>query len=135
MALAHDVARRSLRGARTHRAGLRPGAAEHRRRTRRRPGAGHGLGPRRDEAAAENASRNGAAIETLVCDWAAPDALLARGPFQLVLASDVLYEQRNVDQLLDLLPRLVEERGRVLLADPGRAPAERFLESARATST
>ena len=48
-----------------------------------------------------------------------------------MLASDVLYEQRNVDLLLDLLPRLVDERGRILLADPGRAPSERFLEGAR----
>ena len=46
---------------------------------------------------------------------------LARGPWELVIASDVLYERRNVDQLLDLLPRLVDERGLVLLADPGRA--------------
>jgi predicted nicotinamide N-methyase len=47
-----------------------------------------------------------------------------------VIASDVLYEHRNVDQLLELLPRLVDERGLVLLADPGRAPSERFLERA-----
>ena len=83
-------------------------------------------------AAASNAARNDAALETLVCDWAAPEALLERAPFQLVLASDVLYEQRNVDLLLDLLPRLVDERGRILLADPGRAPSERFLDGARA---
>jgi hypothetical protein len=44
-----------------------------------------------------------------------------------VLASDVLYERRNVDQLLTLLPRLVDERGLVLLADPGRTFSEQFL--------
>jgi hypothetical protein len=47
-----------------------------------------------------------------------------------VLASDVLYERRNVDQLLDLLPRLVDERGLILLADPGRAHSAGFLERA-----
>ncbi len=47
-----------------------------------------------------------------------------------MIASDVLYERRNVDQLLELLPRLVDERGLVLLADPGRAPSERFLRRA-----
>ena len=41
----------------------------------------------------------------------------------LVIASDVLYEPRNVDLLLDLLPRLVDKRGRILIADPGRSPA------------
>ena len=81
-------------------------------------------------AAAANARRNGAAIETLVCDWAAPEPLLARAPFQLVLASDVLYEQRNVDQLLDLLPRLVGERG--ASSSPTRAGARRALPRERA---
>jgi hypothetical protein len=47
-----------------------------------------------------------------------------------VLASDVLYERRNVEQLLGLLPRLVDERGLVLLADPGRAHSQGFLERA-----
>jgi hypothetical protein len=47
-----------------------------------------------------------------------------------VIASDVLYERRNVDELLGLLPRLVDERGLVLLADPGRAHTEGFLERA-----
>jgi len=35
-----------------------------------------------------------------------------------------------VDQLLELLPRLVDERGLVLLADPGRAPSKGFLSRA-----
>jgi predicted nicotinamide N-methyase len=49
-----------------------------------------------------------------------------------VLASDVLYERRNVGLLLELLPRLVDETGEVLVADPQRRPAEDFLERARA---
>jgi predicted nicotinamide N-methyase len=47
-----------------------------------------------------------------------------------VLASDVLYERRNVDLLLELLPRLVDGRGEVLLADPGRPHAKIFLREA-----
>ena len=78
-------------------------------------------------ATAANAERNGVEIETLQCSWAEPDAIVERAPWPLVLASDVLYERRNVEQLLDLLPRLVDETGLVLLADPGRVPAERFL--------
>ena len=46
-----------------------------------------------------------------------------------MLASDVLYERRNVAGLLELLPRLVEG-GEVLVADPGRPPAAAFLEGA-----
>jgi predicted nicotinamide N-methyase len=132
VALAHDLARRSLRGARTLELGCGlalPSIAAAR-------AGGRVLAtdwsPDAVSAAAHNAARNDAEIETLVCDWAAPEALLELAPFQLVLASDVLYEQRNVDLLLTLLPRLVDERGRILLADPGRAPSERFLDGARA---
>lgn len=77
--------------------------------------------------AAANASRNGAAVRTAVCSWTDPEVLVAGAPWDLVLAADVLYEARNVDQLLELLPRLVDGSGEVLLADPGRRPAERFL--------
>jgi predicted nicotinamide N-methyase len=77
-----------------------------------------------------NAERNDAQLETLVCSWTDPAPLLERAPFDLILAADVLYEQRNVDALLDLLPRLGSD---VWLADPGRKPAERFLQEAAAT--
>ena len=72
----------------------------------------------------DNAERNGAALEAAVVSWTAPGALLERAPFDLVLAADVLYEQRNVAPLAELLPRL---GGEVLLADPGRPPLEEFL--------
>jgi predicted nicotinamide N-methyase len=75
-----------------------------------------------------NAERNDADVETLVCSWTEPEPLLRRAPWDLVLASDVLYERRNADLLLDLLPRLGDE---VWLADPGRPPAARFLDAAR----
>jgi predicted nicotinamide N-methyase len=81
-------------------------------------------------ATAANARLNGLEVETLRCSWAEPDAIVARAPWPLVLASDVLYEARNVEQLLELLPRLVDETGLVLLSDPGRVPAGRFLAAA-----
>jgi predicted nicotinamide N-methyase len=72
--------------------------------------------------------------DVAVVDWArAGDALAARGPFDLVLAADVLYLQANVRLALDLLPRLAGPDGTVLLADPGRAGARDFLAAARAT--
>jgi len=79
-----------------------------------------------------NASRNGLEVETLRCSWTDPEPLVARAPWDLVLASDVLYEARNGEALLPLLPRLVGWRGEIWLADPGRPPAARFLAAAEA---
>jgi predicted nicotinamide N-methyase len=79
--------------------------------------------------AARNAQLNRAPLETLLCSWAAPQPLVDGAPFDLVLASDVLYERRNVDPLLELLPRLSRE---VLLADPGRPALREFLDGAAA---
>jgi predicted nicotinamide N-methyase len=67
-------------------------------------------------------------------DWARHgDALVARGPFDVVLAADVLYTQTNVEQALRLLPRLVAPDGEARIADPRRAGARAFLAAARAT--
>jgi predicted nicotinamide N-methyase len=79
--------------------------------------------------ARRNARRNGAHVETLHCSWSAPEPLLARAPFDLVLASDVLYERRNVELLVPLLPALGET---VLLADPGRPALRELLRAAEA---
>lgn len=76
---------------------------------------------------ARNAEANGVRVETAVADWAHADDLVDRGPFDLVLAADVLYERRNVALLLELLPRLAPE---AWLADPGRPAAEPFVEEA-----
>jgi len=84
---------------------------------------------------ARNAGRNRLAIEGLVVSWTEPDALLARAPWDLVLASDVLYEPRNGAALLPLLARLVDTRGEIWLADPGRPAATRFLAAIAETFT
>lgn len=78
-----------------------------------------------------NARRSGAPLESAVCSWAEPDPLIARAPWDLVLAADLLYGQRNVLELLDVLPRLVDGSGEVLIADPGRPLAGEFLAAAR----
>jgi predicted nicotinamide N-methyase len=76
---------------------------------------------------ARNARANDVGIETAIVDWAEPDELVSRAPFDLVLAADVLYERASVARLLSLLPRLAPE---VWLADPGRPAADAFLEEA-----
>jgi len=129
LALARAIAGRSLRGARTLELGCGLGL----------PSIAAALAGARVLATdwsaeavamtAANAERNGARLETLVCSWTTPGPLLERAPWDLVLASDVLYEARNADALLDVLPRLGTE---VWLADPGRIPAARFLEGAAA---
>src|SRR5215211_7003492 len=81
---------------------------------------------------ARNAARNGVALATRLFRWDEPPEPLG-APWPLVLASDVLYEARNVPQLLALLPRLAAAGGEVWLADPGRAPAGRFLAEAART--
>jgi predicted nicotinamide N-methyase len=78
--------------------------------------------------AERNAAENGVGVETAVVDWAAPEELVGRGPFDLVLAADVLYERASVARLLSLLPRLAPE---TWLADPGRPATDAFLEQAR----
>lgn len=76
---------------------------------------------------AQSATLNGVAVETERVDWRRAQDLVARGPFDLALAADVLYERPAVAALLALLPRLAP---RALLADPGRPAAAAFLEQA-----
>jgi predicted nicotinamide N-methyase len=83
------------------------------------------------ELVVRNAELNGVAVETAVVDWTsarATDELLVRGPFDIVLAADVLYERPTVARMLSLLPRLAPV---VWLADPSRPTAAVFLEQAR----
>jgi predicted nicotinamide N-methyase len=75
-----------------------------------------------------NATRNEASVETAIVDWTQPEALLERAPWQLVLGSDILYERRMVDEMLDLLPRLVAPDGEVVIADPGRQTSVDFVQ-------
>jgi predicted nicotinamide N-methyase len=74
-----------------------------------------------------NAEANGVELETAAVDWADPDELVDRGPFDLVLCSDILYERPSVALLLNLLPRLAPV---AWVADPGRPAAEAFMEQA-----
>ena len=130
VALAHDVTRRTLRGAPVLELGCGLGL----------PSIAAALAGGRVLATdwsadavlatAANAALNDVEVETAQVAWGEPGPIVERGPWRYVLASDVLYEPRNVDMLLELLPRLVDETGVVMIADPGRTPAGRFLEQA-----
>ena len=67
-----------------------------------------------------NAAANGLAVDAQVRDWRELD----RGDYDLALAADVLYEERNVEPLTALLPRLAPE---ALLALAGRPNEAAFL--------
>jgi predicted nicotinamide N-methyase len=69
--------------------------------------------------------------KTLRMNWRdLSSTLFATGDaFQVVLAADVLYERRDVEPLVALVDQVVAPDGEFWLAEPGRPPAARFLES------
>jgi len=75
------------------------------------------------ELLVQNAARNGLGLTPLHADWRT-----LRGTFALALGADLLYEERNIQPLLELLPQLATE---VLLAEPGRPHAAGFFRCAR----
>jgi predicted nicotinamide N-methyase len=76
-----------------------------------------------------NAARNGLPpLRTEMLDWRHPPP---GAGFDLVIAADVLYEQRNVAILAALLPAVTAPGGTVLVADPGRTYAGEFLHTMR----
>jgi predicted nicotinamide N-methyase len=78
-----------------------------------------------------NAETNGLQVETAVVDWRAPPPTEISG-FDVVLAADVLYEERNAVPLLGMLAAATSGQGTVLIADPGRRHATGFFDRARA---
>ena len=130
LALARAVGARSLRGARTLELGCGLGLVS----IAAAQAGGRVLATDWSEDAIaftqDNARRNGITVETARVDWSEPDAIIAKAPWQLVLGSDVLYERRNVDQMLELLPKLVDRTGEVWIADPGRQTSMAFLDRA-----
>jgi predicted nicotinamide N-methyase len=130
LALAHDVSRRSLRGAPVLELGCGLGLPSIAAVLAGGRVLATDWSPEAVRAAAANAARNGVELETEVVAWGEPESIVRRAPWRFVLASDVLYERRNVELLIDLLPHLVDGRGEVLIADPQRRPAEDFLERA-----
>lgn len=132
VALADDVARRSLRGASVVELGCGLGLPSIAAALAGGRVLATDWSPDAVRVTSDNATQNEVSLETAQVAWAAPAAIVERAPWAYVIASDVLYEPRNVGLLLELLPRLVDRKGRVLIADPGRRPAEEFVARAAA---
>lgn len=78
------------------------------------------------EAAGEDA---GAALRTRLVDWRAfPDDL---GTFDVVVASDVLYEHAYGPLVAKAIARTLAPAGRAWLTDPGRIAAKAFVDEAQ----
>lgn len=72
--------------------------------------------------------------QTLWVNWRMPSPKLfdvAGKGFAIVLAADVLYEREDIMPLLRLLERVLAPGGELWLAEPGRAPAERFVDAVK----
>src|SRR5689334_3144662 len=83
-----------------------------------------------------NALRNaGRQPRTLLVNWRTPAgraACVARAPYDALLAADILYEQDDLEPLLDLVPRLLTPGGAFWLAEPGRRVSRAFVQAAAA---
>jgi predicted nicotinamide N-methyase len=75
-----------------------------------------------------NVWRNAAlAIDGRMVDWRAmPDDL---GRYELVLASDVLYERPYGELVAAAIARVIAPDGRAILTDPGRVGREAFVDA------
>ena len=78
-----------------------------------------------------NTAANGLTVDVSVLDWTTQPSLDAER-YDLVIAADVLYEERNAQPLLVLLDTALSTVGAALIADPGRRHAPAFFDRARA---
>ncbi|MEO8335121.1 MAG: methyltransferase domain-containing protein [bacterium] len=72
------------------------------------------------------ATATGKEIATRMVNWVDMPADL--GKFDVVLASDVLYEHRYASMVADAIAKTLRRGGEAIVADPGRIALEEFLE-------
>ena len=71
----------------------------------------------------------GVLIDTLAADWRRfPHDI---GRFDLVVASDVLYEPEHASLVAAVIDRTLTARGSAMIADPGRLAAPQFVEQCK----
>lgn len=129
IALAHELATRALKGVRVLELGAGTGL----------PGivaaslGAHVVQIDRDALALHvsklNAERNGVTIERRTADWEEWDD---RDTYDLILGSDVLYRDTFHVYLRAIFEKNLAPGGKILLADPLRAPSFQLLEAMEA---
>ncbi|CAN5885199.1 methyltransferase domain-containing protein [soil metagenome] len=75
------------------------------------------------------ATATGTTIATRMVNWVDLPADL--GKFDVVLASDVLYEHRYAAMVADAIAKTLVRGGEAIVADPGRIALDEFLEECR----
>jgi predicted nicotinamide N-methyase len=83
--------------------------------------------PRALEIVAMSLALAGLRGELVRADWRSPPTLQ---PFDLILAADVLYEERNLPAVVAFLASHLADGGEAWVADPGRRHAAGFPEAA-----
>lgn len=66
-------------------------------------------------------------VEVMYLDWR---TLALTEIFNFIIGSDLIYEQRNHEPILNLIKRYLREDGEAILTDPHRSTLEKFLKSA-----
>jgi 2-polyprenyl-3-methyl-5-hydroxy-6-metoxy-1,4-benzoquinol methylase len=86
--------------------------------------------PLAEEFLAYNAALNGLQVPAyLDLAWSVPQPTLGR--FDLIIASDVLYERGHAEQLSGLMKRHAKPESEVLITDPGRGNSGAFTSAMR----
>jgi predicted nicotinamide N-methyase len=66
-------------------------------------------------------------VEVMYLDWRTPTL---SEKFDLIVGSDLIYEERNHEPILNLIKQYLREDGEAILTDPNRSTLEKFLMSA-----
>ncbi|MEL7367308.1 MAG: methyltransferase domain-containing protein [Myxococcota bacterium] len=73
-----------------------------------------------------SAQANSLVVKTARLDWRSPPI---ESPAEIVIAADVLYEERNVGDVARALPKLLKDDGEAWIADPGRVHLPAFIRA------
>lgn len=71
-------------------------------------------------------------IQYVELNWEKNDFSSLQGQFDLIIGSDILYEQRFPQSLSHSLKHLLAPHGQVLISDPGRPYLQSFVDEMRA---
>ena len=70
-------------------------------------------------------------VRYVALNWEKENASLLQGQFDLIIGSDILYEQRFPQSLSHALKNLLVPGGEILISDPGRPYLQSFVDEMR----